>query len=113
MLGRAGRIFNDASGKSSANILCWKRHHESEHVLRLQGVAVQLFIVLLLDSIAHTQTNRDTVSDSSGAAIRGGTSSASVAGSPGPSDGVPSHFLKKDCANGATRTINVRAKLIF
>jgi hypothetical protein len=39
--------------------------------------------------------------------------SASVVGSPGPSGTMPSRFLNKDYTYSFTRTMNVRAKLIF
>jgi hypothetical protein len=43
----------------------------------------------------------------------GGIPNASVVGSPGPSGGMPSRFLNKDYTNSATRTMNIRLKLIF
>jgi hypothetical protein len=43
----------------------------------------------------------------------GGIPSASVVGSPGPAGGMPSRFLNKDYTNSATRSMNVRLKLIF
>jgi hypothetical protein len=74
----------------------------------LHGISVLFLLILLLAFPVHAQTSRGTiygtVSDSSGAVIPGSTAELA-----NPDTGV----VRTTSSNSATRSMNVRLKLIF